>query len=236
MKKLIVVAAVLSLVSVNMFADYKSEEHFTITKGDVSWIKENAYARVSVDLSNAQIVHFNDKGEVKESLGLYKDYYEGGEENMHKDEIGVADFCAMPYNGLCKALNVYTKKAGVKIVISEETEKMAIASGTREVRVFGAKCLLPDVPIKYVVVVKVETMDVGNYNPMAGPMLKRAGSAWISGKMSVIDMASGVSVFEATLDKVRGYGGAAAFIPRLGNLISCELLVNDIYKPAYNKK
>ena len=237
MKKLIVVAAVLSLVSVNMFADYKSEEYFTITKGDVSWIKENAYARVSVDLSNAQIVHFNDKGEVKESLGLYKDYYEGGEENMHKDENSIANFCSTSYpGGLGRALNHLTKKNGIRIVVSEETEKMALSNGEKEVKVQGMKCLFPDSPVKYLVLIKVDIIDVGNYNPMAGPMSKRAGSAWLCGKMTVIDIASGESIFEADIDKARSYGGATNFVWRFGDLISCELLVNDIYKPAYGKK
>lgn len=97
------------------------------------------------------------------------------------------------------------------------------------------KYLYPDSPVKYIIVVKVETIDVGNYNPMY-MYNHRAGSAWMCGKMFVIDVASGESIFEADIEKARSYGVATNFVWRFGDLISCELLVNDIYTPVYSKK
>ena len=223
MKK-IVIAAFLLVFALGASAQ---TEQFTITKGDINWIKEDAYARVFVDLADAQMVKYDTDGVVKETVGPYREHIDGGEANMGVEAREISDFAATTGSQtVCKPLNFYTKKGGVKIVVSEETQAGKVAK-TRMSLPEGAS-------VKYNIFVKADTIDSGAFSAVGGISAARVGAAWMTGNMKVVEVATGEVIFEADIVKAKGFWGTT-FTDRFAKLISSELLGNNIYKPAFGK-
>ena len=223
MKK-IVIAAFLLVFALGASAQ---TEQFTITKGDFNWIKEDAYARVFVDLADAQMVKYDTDGVVKETVGPYREHIDGGEANMGVEAREISDFAAtIGSQTVCKPLNFYTKKGGVKIVVSEETQAGKVAK-TRMSLPEGAS-------VKYNIFVKADTIDSGAFSAVGGISAARVGAAWMTGNMKVVEVATGEVIFEADIVKAKGFWGTT-FTDRFAKLISSELLGNNIYKPAFGK-